>query len=75
VFRRFHGNELAIVGWDPENLVDPVELELEWLPDGGILGLSGLVLSDTLVESWQPTGFMSFEPGCSWIPYRGTPNI
>ena len=30
--RRFHGYEAAVVGWDPESLVDPAELEVE-VPD------------------------------------------
>jgi hypothetical protein len=73
--RRFHGYEAAVVGWDPENLVNLGELELEWLPDGGISRLNGLVLADRLIESWRPSGFVPFEPGYLWVPYRGTPNI
>lgn len=73
--RQFHGYEAAVVGWDPENLVDPGELEVEWVPDGGISRLNGLVLADRLIESWRPSGFVPFEPGYSWVRYRGTPNI
>jgi hypothetical protein len=72
--RRFHGYEAAVVGWDPESLVDPAELE-DQVPDGRISRLNGLVLGDRLIESWRPSGFVPFEPGYSWVPYRGTPNI
>jgi hypothetical protein len=51
--RRFHGYEAAVVGWDPESLVDPAELEVE-VPDGRISRLNGLVLADRLIESWRP---------------------
>jgi hypothetical protein len=72
--RRFHRYEAAVVGWDPESMVDPAELEAE-VPDGRISRLNGLVLADGLIDSWRPSGFVPFEPGYSWVPYRGTPNI
>lgn len=74
LLRTFHGYEAAIVGWDPESAVDFEQLQSEWLPDGSISGLHGLVLSDKLVEGWQPKGFVPFAAGYSWLPYRGTPN-
>lgn len=48
--RRFDGYKAAIVGWDPESLIDVGELEADYLPDGTISQLEGLVLSDTLIE-------------------------
>jgi len=75
LLRRFHGYETAMVGWDPEYCVDVRELESDWLPDGTIYKLHGLVLSDALIERWRPEGFVPFAPGFSWLPYRGTPNL
>jgi len=74
--RRFHGYEAALVGWDPESLVDVGWLESDYVPDRSLSRVEGLVLSERLIESWgQPEGFAPFEPGFSWIPYRGTRNI
>jgi len=75
LLRRFHGYEAAIVGWDPEVLVDVGELESDWLPDGSISQLHGLVLSHALIARLRPEGFVPFAPGYSWVPYRGTPNV
>lgn len=74
---RFHDYEAAIVGWDPEEHVDVSQLE-SWLdpecPDGDINKLHGLVLADHLIERWQPQGFVAFDAGHSWLPYRGSSN-
>jgi hypothetical protein len=71
---RFRGYQAAMVGWDPELLVDLDELEIDKVPDGSISQLDGLVLSNALIERWEPAGFVPFTPGFSWIPYRGTAN-
>jgi hypothetical protein len=74
LLRRFQGYGAAIVGWDPEPLVDVDDLESDYLTDGSISGLDGLVLSDALIERWRPEGFVPFAPGYSWLPYRGSQN-
>jgi hypothetical protein len=75
LLRRFYGYEAAIVGWDPEPLVELVELETEWVADGTLSRLDGLVLADSLVRRWEPQGFEPFAAGYSWLPYGGTANI
>jgi hypothetical protein len=64
-----------MVGWDPEYKVDVGELEVDWVRDGSIGQLHGLVLSEALVSRWRLEGFSAFEPGCMWLPYRGTSNF
>lgn len=73
LLRRFRGYEVAIVGWDPEELVDVAILEEEWVLDGTISTLNGLVLAQSFADRWQPAGFVPFEPGFQWLPYSGTP--
>ncbi|MFE3073528.1 hypothetical protein [Streptomyces sp. NPDC059247] len=68
----FDGYVTARVGWDPEALLDPVELKAEWsveLADGS---LHGLVLSENLHgELGLGDEYVPFRPGYRWMPYRG----
>jgi hypothetical protein len=75
LLRRFSGYNAAMVGWDPECKVDVGELEVDWVRDGSIGQLHGLVLSEALVSRWRLEGFSAFEPGCMWLPYRGISNF
>jgi hypothetical protein len=75
LLRCFQGYNAAMVGWDPEYKVDLSELEIDWVSDGSIARLHGLVLSEALVVRWRLEGFTAFEPGYMWLPYRGTPNL
>jgi hypothetical protein len=47
----FSGYRAAIVGWDPESLVDVEDLEADWR-NGDPPGYDGLVLADDLCERW-----------------------
>jgi hypothetical protein len=64
-----------MVGWEPQYKVDVDELASDWVPNGSISRLHGLVLSVALVDRWRLEGFIAFEPGYMWLPYRGTPNL
>ena len=75
LLKRFNGYEVATVGWDPEVLVEVGFLESDYVPDGSISRVDGLVLSDALIERWKPQGFLPFSRGYSWVPYRGSHNI
>ncbi|MEU1201537.1 hypothetical protein ABZ446_35690 [Streptomyces sp. NPDC005813] len=67
---RFEGYVAAMVGWDPECLLDIDELASEWSEELADGTLSGLVLADhlrtrlTLGPAWVP-----FRPGYVWLPY------
>lgn len=69
LLRRFTGFQVAIVGWDPEEVVNICNLESERLPDESIYELDGLVLADHLVERWKLQRFVPFSQGMSWLPY------
>jgi hypothetical protein len=73
---RFDGYRAAIVGWDPEQLVDLHELESEWVAAGDINGLDGLVVATDLRNRWQlDDAFVPFAEGYWWHPYRGAKNV
>lgn len=72
--RSFFGYRAAIVGWDPEALVDVEDLEADWR-NGDPPGWNGLVLADDLFERWQlGPEWSAFEPGYRWLPYSGSRN-
>ena len=75
LLRRFRGYDVAVVGWDPEGLVDVRELEVGYVEDGSIFDLKGLVLANHLVAQWNlGTAFVPFDPEHHWLPYQGTRN-
>ncbi len=69
---RFTGYIAAMVGWDPEELVNPDELTSSWtdeLADGTI---HGLVLCEALhTQLGLGSNYEQFQPGYLWSPYRG----
>lgn len=65
------GYRAARVGWDPENFVDPVELQQEWAEELAAGALPGLVLAEDLQLSTSMRGFVPFADGFVWIPYEG----
>ncbi|MFC9896196.1 hypothetical protein ACFVMC_21115 [Nocardia sp. NPDC127579] len=68
----FDGYVTARVGWDPESLLDPVELEGEWSEELADGSLPGLVLCERLHgELGLGDDYVLFRPGYRWIPYRG----
>ncbi|MFE1247711.1 hypothetical protein [Streptomyces sp. NPDC058735] len=69
---QFRGYVAAKVGWDPESLLDPVELRNEWSAELNDGSLHGLVLCDKLhTELGLSADAEVFQPGYRWIPYRG----
>jgi hypothetical protein len=74
LLRGFSGYRAAIVGWDPESLVDLQDLEADWR-NGDPPGYDGLVLADDLCGRWQlGPEWSTFEPGYRWLPYSGSRN-
>lgn len=66
------GYQAAMVGWDPEDLVDLAELRSEWSEELGAGLLPGLVLSHEVLRSLSAgAGFQPFASGFDWIPYQG----
>jgi hypothetical protein len=71
----FSGYRAAIVGWDPESLVDLQDLETDWR-NGDAPGYNGLVLANDLCERWQlGSEWVPFDHGHRWVPYRGSRNV
>lgn len=70
----FSGYRAAIVGWNPESLVDLHDLETDWR-NGDAPAYNGLVLADDLCRRWQlGAEWVAFGPGHRWVPYRGSRN-
>ncbi len=68
----FDGYLAAHVGWDPEGVVDPVELSNEWMDELSDGAIDGLVLCDGLhAEFGLGSNYGVFQPGFRWIPSRG----
>lgn len=68
----FSGYQAAIVGWDPEPLVDLDDLEADWRADDQP-DYNRLVLADDLCKRWElGSGWDTFEPGHRWLPYLGS---
>jgi hypothetical protein len=75
LLRGFSGYRAAVVGWDPESLVDLEDLEADWR-NGDPPGYNGLVLADDLCERWRlGPEWIAFEPGYRWLPYSGSRNL
>lgn len=75
LLRNFSGYRAAIVGWDPESLVDVDDLEADWRA-GDPPGYNGLVLADDLCDRWKlGPEWSAFEPGYRWLPYSGSKNF
>ncbi|QMU69917.1 hypothetical protein [Streptacidiphilus sp. P02-A3a] len=66
---KFHGYTAAMVGWDPEHVLDPVELPDYELNDNPV---PGLVLCEELHNQLGlGPDYLEFQPGYRWIPYQG----
>ena len=75
LLRAFSGYRAAIVGWNPESLVDLEDLETDWR-NGDPPSYNGLVLADDLCERWRlGPEWSAFEPGYHWLPYSGPRNL
>ena len=71
----FSGYRAAVVGWDPESLVDVEDLETDW-QNGDPPEYDGLVLADDLCERWGlGREWVAFATGYRWLPYSGSKNI
>ena len=71
VLRRCRGYRAAVVGWNPEYLVDTAELARDWVEELRAGTCHGLVLADETLEQLVPSARLEpFAPGFSWIPYR-----
>jgi hypothetical protein len=71
----FSGYRAAIVGWDPESLVDLHDLETDWR-NGDAPDYDGLVLANDLCERWElGDEWVAFAHGHRWLPYRGSRNV
>jgi hypothetical protein len=71
----FTNYQAAIVGWNPESLVDIADLEADWR-NGDPPGYDGLVLADYLCERWGlGPEWVAFADGYRWLPYSGSKNI
>lgn len=76
LLRGFDGYQVAIVGWNAEEAVDLQELENDWVSEGDIDGLHGLVVATDLRDRWRVgDAFIPFTSGYWWIPYRGHRNV
>lgn len=68
----FDGYVAAQVGWDPESLLDPAELKMEWSEELADGSLHGLVLCEDLHgDLGLGDNYVPFQPGYRWIPYEG----
>jgi len=68
----FDGYVAAKVGWDPEGLLDPEELKTDCVAELADGTINGLVLCQALHdELGLDAGYVEFQPGYRWIPYRG----
>jgi len=68
LLRQFDGFVAAIVGWDPEEVVD-LPLLRDRVDEYGLDRLDGLVLASDIVVDWGLVAeFSDFAPGYSWLP-------
>jgi hypothetical protein len=75
LLRGFSGYRAAIVGWDPESLVDLQDLDADWR-NGDPPDYNGLVLARDLCDKWQlGPEWTAFQPGYRWLPYSGSENL
>ena len=69
---KFDGYVAAKVGWDPEPLLDPADLQSDWTDELAEGSIHGLVLCDRLhAELGLGDNYEEFQPGYRWVPYRG----
>jgi hypothetical protein len=69
------GCRAAIVGWNPESLVDLADLETDWR-NGDPPSYGGLVLADNLCARWDVGHeWVTFTRGYRWLPYSGSKRI
>jgi hypothetical protein len=69
------GYRAAIVGWNPESLVEVHDLETDWR-NGEPPDYDGLVLASDLCERWELEPKMAvFGDGYRWFPYSGSKNL
>jgi hypothetical protein len=71
VLATLSGYQAALVGWDPEPLLDLAELRQERADDIQAGTLPGLVLARDLELGIPTPNFVPFAPGYIWIPYAG----
>ncbi|MGH3159823.1 MAG: hypothetical protein ACRDNF_25060 [Streptosporangiaceae bacterium] len=75
LLKQFSGYRAAIVGWDPESLVDVDDLDTDWR-NGDPPDYNGLVLADDLCQRWRlGPDWVTFHDGYRWLPYTGSTNI
>ena len=75
LLRSFSGYRAAIVGWDPESLVDLNDLEADWR-NGDPPAYDGLVLADDLCATWElGQEWVAFQDGYRWLPYSGSKTL
>jgi hypothetical protein len=71
LLHRFTGYLAAVVGKNPEDLVDLDELRADYADEVATGQLPGLVLADEVHQELHGSGFTRFAPGHLWIPYQG----
>ncbi|MEU9022696.1 hypothetical protein [Actinomadura sp. NPDC048394] len=67
---KLSGYQLAMVGWDPEWLVDPVELQREYADRLQAGTLYGLVVAETVQLGVPMPSLVPFADGFLWFPFR-----
>jgi hypothetical protein len=75
LLRGFSGYRAAVVGRNPEWMVDLEDLEAD-CRRGDPPCYDGLVLAEDLCQRWRlGPGWIAFEPGYRWLPYTGDRNF
>lgn len=70
------GYSVAYVGWDPEWALELGGLKSDYLHDGSLYGLAGIVLAEDIALDWQlDERFEPFAEGFRWLPYLGTSSL
>jgi hypothetical protein len=69
---RWDGYDLAMVGWEKEDFVDPETLRTEYREELASGSIHGLVLSRKMhADFGLGSNYVEFAPGFLWIPYCG----
>lgn len=72
---RMHGYHIAMVGWDPEELVDEREVRRQ-IDELGVDHLSGLVMRSPLAGELGIDGLVApFDRDHVWLPAAGVPHL
>ena len=75
LLRRFDGYVAAVVGWDPEEVVD-LRILRSRIDESGLDRLKGLVLASALVLDWgHESQFSEFAAGYGWVPYGASSDV